>query len=179
MLSADSLALLSSAADSAAAAATDGAYQGQVLPYKAALMLVPLLSVFLGLLFGLRYHSALEFLDHILKEAGEDGLSPAQIRFIVRVRNATFYGIGVFLVGLFVYLTLGLDFNNPARWPLVCAAVGHSIMSLALLVSALADFRARIVRPWLRYLVMVLGVAGVIGAPMAAFTLGPNLMVAG
>lgn len=179
MLSADLLALLTSAADTTTDAATSGAYQGQMLPYKAALMLVPLLSVFLGLLFGLRYHSALEFLDHILKEAGEGGLTPAQIQFIVRVRNATFGGIGVFLVGLFVYLTLGLDFNTPVRWPLVCAAVGHSIMSLGLLVSALADFRARIVRPWLRYLVLVLAVAGVIGAPIAAFTLGPNLMVAG
>jgi hypothetical protein len=150
-----------------------------MLPYKAALMLVPLLSVFLGLLFGLRYHSALEFLDHILKEAGEEGLTPIQTRFLTRIRNAVFAGIAAFLAGLFIYMTLGLNFGDPVQWPFVCAAGGHMAMSLSLLACAIADFRARIVRPWLRYLVLLLGVSGVIGAPVAAFTLAPNLMVAG
>jgi len=162
-----------------ATATADPTYQGQLLPHKAAAMLVPLLSVFLGLLFGLRYHSSLEFLGHILKEAGEEGLTPAQTRFITQVRNATFTGIGVFLAGLFTYLTFGLNFGDPVRWPFVLACIGHTLMSLSLLLCAIADWRARIVRPWLRWLVLILGLAGVILAPMAMFMLDPNLMVAG
>ncbi len=146
------------------------------VPHTSAIMFVSLGSVFLGLLFGLRYHAALEGLDRILQDAGEPGLTPGQVSWLKTIRSATFGGIGVFLATLLIFLFIGVDAHNPPKWPFLLACGGHLVMSAGLMASAAADIRSRVVRPWLRTIVLMLGIAGTLGAPAAAFTLEPNLL---
>jgi len=148
------------------------------VPHTSAIMFVSLASVFLGLLFGLRYHAAVEGLDKLLKEAGEAGLTTGQSRWLTTIRATVFGGIGVFLASLLVFLFFGVQAVDPPRWPFLIACGGHLLMSTSLLASAAADTRSHVARPWLRTLVLLLGIAGTIGAPIAAFKLEPNLLVA-
>jgi hypothetical protein len=147
--------------------------------YKSFLMLVPLMSVFLGMLFGMRYHTSYTMLDPVLREAGEEGLTPGQMRYLKLVRNGVLGGVFLFCGTLFLYLAAGIGGADKSRWLLVIACCGHFVMSGALLAAAVADQRAGVVRPWLRSLVGFLGVAGVVGAPLSAVFLDPDLMLSG
>ncbi len=154
-----------------------GDYSGQMLPYKAALMFVPLCSVFLGMLFGLRYHASYEELDQGLREIGHPGLTPGQERYLFLARTLVLGGVFFFIVCLIPFLLFGISFKtqeNQWLWQLACG--GHFVMSMSLFIFGMLDMKIKVNRFWLRGAVLVLGLAGIIGAPFAAFLLSSSLM---
>lgn len=145
------------------------------------MLVVPMFSVFLGMLFGLRYQSTLETLDQALRDAGEEGLSEGQQNYLRLARTIVIGSVILFVVSLLPLMLFGvsLEAGETLGWTVTLALITHLIMSLSLLVICSLDLKMGVCRTWLRTLLIALALAGVAGCIILMVAFDPREVLAG
>jgi|GEM_PF-5811614 len=145
------------------------------------MLIVPMMSVFLGSLFGLRHLTTLESLDDALIDAGQDGLTSGQKRYLWLVKTIVLGSVVLFIAGMMPFMLFGvnLDASQTIPWTVQLALVTHLLMSLSLLTFSLLDFKMGVNRYWLRVMVMLLGFAGVAGTLYILIAIDPTELITG